>query len=129
MIHETRAPECSQSRLKGGVARVCFLDIDIGTSAAKVGLFAGTGALLGMATRSYPTETPRPGWFEQSPELWWEAVRHSIREALERHPGHRPTINPDTVEKCQENLTWQVCSLLGWTREPGDIGRRDGSDP
>ena len=43
--------------------------------------------MLGMATRSYPTRMPRPGCFEQSPKLWWEAVCQSVREVLQNHPG------------------------------------------
>jgi len=70
-------------------SQACFLGIDIGTSAAKAGLFTGSGALLASATRSYPTEMSRPGWFEQSPESWWEAVRQSVRELVERRPGEQ----------------------------------------
>jgi len=69
------------------VSRSIFLGIDIGTSAAKVGVFSETGTLLGMATRSYPTDMPRPGWFEQAPESWWKAVRESVCEVLQAHPG------------------------------------------
>ena len=71
------------------VSRSIFLGIDIGTSAAKVGVFSETGTLLGMATRSYPTDMPRPGWFEQAPESWWKAVRESVCEVLQAHPGQR----------------------------------------
>jgi sugar (pentulose or hexulose) kinase/mannitol-1-phosphate/altronate dehydrogenase len=66
-----------------------LLGIDIGTSAAKIGLFSETGALLAMASRAYPTAMPRPGCFEQSPESWWEAVSHGVREVTRDHLGQK----------------------------------------
>ncbi len=78
----------------------CFLGIDIGTSSAKVGLFSGIGALLGMATRTYPTSAPRAECFEQSPQSWWEAVRQSVREVLQTHPGQRVAAVGMTSQIC-----------------------------
>ncbi len=82
-------------------AKLCLLGIDIGTSAAKVGLFSATGGLLGMATRGYPTTMPRPGWFEQSPESWWDAVRQSLREVLRAHAG---------ISVAAVGMTSQICA-------------------
>lgn len=93
-------------------SNVSFLGIDIGTSAAKVGLFAGGGALLGMATRSYPTAMPRPRWFEQSPQSWWEAVRQSVREVLQAHPGQPVAAVGMTSQICAPTFVRRDGSLL-----------------
>jgi xylulokinase len=59
-----------------------LVGLDLGTSAVKAGLFDEAGQLLGMARRSYPLYAPQPGWAEQDPGDWWQAVRETLREAL-----------------------------------------------
>ncbi len=58
------------------------LGIDLGTSAVKVLVRDEDGAALASASRHYPTNAPRPGWAEQSPEAWWEATCAATREAV-----------------------------------------------
>ena len=58
----------------------CFIGLDIGSSAAKVGLFSDQGELLAVANYPYSTEEPRPGYKEQNPSDWWDAVIQGIRE-------------------------------------------------
>src|SRR4029453_812171 len=38
------------------------------------------GTFLARAEREYPFATPRPGWAEQDPELWWEAAQSVLEE-------------------------------------------------
>jgi len=59
-----------------------LLGVDLGTTAVKAGLFDLDGHLLGQASTVYPTSRPRPGWVEQDPEAWWEAIGHVITEAM-----------------------------------------------
>ncbi len=59
-----------------------LLGIDIGTSACKVALFSEEGVVVAQASREYPVYYPRPGWAEQAPELWWDAVCEAVRTAL-----------------------------------------------
>ncbi len=59
-----------------------LLGIDIGTSACKVAVFDEDGALLAQANQPYRVYYPHPGWAEQNPEEWWEAVCRGIREVL-----------------------------------------------
>ena len=56
---------------------------DLGTSGNKASLYDRTGTLVALSTHSYPTSTPRPGFVEQDPELWWAAVVGSTRRLLE----------------------------------------------
>ena len=67
-----------------------LIGIDVGTSATKVLLIDGSGVVLAKHTAGYPLSTPRPGWAEQDPALWWRAVeaglaavRESIGDSLE----------------------------------------------
>ncbi len=59
-----------------------LLSIDLGTEGARVGAFTEDGRALGTAHRPYPTRFPRPGWAEQDPREWWEAITAATRELL-----------------------------------------------
>lgn len=56
-----------------------YLGIDIGTSAVKVVCLDGAD-LLGSASASLSTSSPRPGWSEQNPEIWWRATCAALAE-------------------------------------------------
>ncbi len=58
-----------------------LLGIDIGTSGVKAGLFTEGGTLLGLGRASYEIASPRLGWSQCDPELWWRAFIHALREA------------------------------------------------
>lgn len=59
-----------------------YIGIDLGTSACKLLLVDGDGAVLSEVTKEYPLSFPRPGWSEQNPEDWWQAVAEGIPELL-----------------------------------------------
>ena len=59
-----------------------YIGADLGTSALKLLLVDETGAIEKKVTRSYGVFYPAPGWSEQSPEDWWEALRLGLRELL-----------------------------------------------
>ncbi len=59
-----------------------YLGIDLGTSAVKVLVLDDQGAARARTSHSYPTHAPRPGWAEQSPDDWWQAVCAATREAI-----------------------------------------------
>ena len=59
-----------------------YIGADLGTSALKLLLVDETGAIEKKVTRSYGVSYPAPGWSEQSPEDWWEALRLGLRELL-----------------------------------------------
>lgn len=54
-----------------------FLSIDLGTESARAGLYSDDGRCLATASTPYPTVFPHPGWAEQDPLQWWEAVLSS----------------------------------------------------
>ena len=59
-----------------------FIGIDLGTSACKLLLVDGDGAVLNEVTKEYPLSFPQPGWSEQNPEDWWRAVLEGVPELL-----------------------------------------------
>jgi len=65
------------------MSRQIVMGIDIGTSGCKTLLIDGQGHVVGRALEEYPLSTPHPGWSEQDPEHWWQAVKITIKQLLE----------------------------------------------
>ena len=61
-----------------------LLGVDIGTTGLKAALVDGDGRLLAEAGREYPTYHPQPGWAEQEPNGWWQAMVSATHEVTER---------------------------------------------
>ncbi len=61
-----------------------LLGIDIGTSACKIALFDRNGGVCASDTEEYSVYYPHPGWAEQDPEEWWEAVCRGINRCAEK---------------------------------------------
>ena len=59
-----------------------LLGIDIGTSACKVALFDKSGDVIGTADEEYPVYYPKPGWAEQNPDEWWQAVCVALKKLI-----------------------------------------------
>lgn len=59
-----------------------LLGIDVGTSACKVALFTPEGHVVAQGSREYKMYYPQPGFVEQNPEEWWEAVCEAIRSMM-----------------------------------------------
>ncbi len=57
-----------------------YIGVDLGTSAVKLLLMDGAGDIKKTVSREYPLYFPHPGWSEQKPEDWYEAVKAGIRE-------------------------------------------------
>lgn len=60
-----------------------LLGIDIGTSACKTALFDREGNVISTAAREYKVYYPKPGYAEQDPGEWWEAVCLAVRQMRE----------------------------------------------
>ncbi|HHT94782.1 MAG TPA: xylulokinase [Clostridia bacterium] len=59
-----------------------LLGIDIGTSATKSVLFSEDGKAYASASYEYPLYQPNPGWAEQDPDDWWDAVCFTCRKII-----------------------------------------------
>lgn len=64
-----------------------FLGIDIGTSAVKALIVDDRERPVAGAEVALATSRPAPGWSEQHPDLWWQAVRQALAEMAEVVPG------------------------------------------
>lgn len=60
-----------------------FLGIDLGTSSTKTTIVDSDGRLISIVAQEYTFETPKPGWAQQNPEVWFEASVTTVRRALE----------------------------------------------
>lgn len=59
-----------------------YIGVDLGTSAVKVVLMESKGTVINTVSKEYPLIFPKPGWSEQKPELWKEAVLEGIAELV-----------------------------------------------
>ena len=59
-----------------------FIGIDLGTSAMKLLLMDTEGQIMNTVTKEYPLEFPQPGWSQQSPDDWKEALFAGLPELL-----------------------------------------------
>jgi xylulokinase len=66
------------------------IGLDIGTSSVKAAGFDLNGRLLGKASAPIVLHSPAPGWAEQEPRDWWNAVCKVLKEILKG-------INPERV--------------------------------
>lgn len=57
-----------------------YIGVDLGTSAVKLLLMEGTGEIKKIVSKEYPLYFPQPGWSEQKPEDWWNAVKEGLKE-------------------------------------------------
>lgn len=60
-----------------------YIGIDLGTSAVKLVLMESGGNIQKIVSKEYPLFFPHPGWSEQNPEDWWNAVQEGIRELIQ----------------------------------------------
>ena len=57
-----------------------YIGVDLGTSAVKLLLMEGNGRITNIVSKEYPLYFPHPGWSEQKPEDWWNAVKEGLKE-------------------------------------------------
>ena len=54
------------------------IGLDLGTTGARAVLAGVSGATLAVHEAPYDLHTPRPGWAEQSPQVWEQAAFHRV---------------------------------------------------
>jgi len=60
-----------------------YIGVDLGTSACKLLLVDETGQVKKVVIKEYPLEFPRPGWSQQDPADWWQAVLAGVPELIQ----------------------------------------------
>ena len=93
-----------------------LLGIDIGTSACKVAVFDQKGRLMASGTGDYRVYYPHPGWAEQDPQDWWNAVCRTLPGVLEE--GH---IHPRKIAGI--GIAGQSWSAVALDHEGGGLCR------
>ena len=59
-----------------------YIGIDLGTSAMKLLLMDSAGVIHNTVTKEYPLEFPQPGWSQQNPADWRNALLAGVPELL-----------------------------------------------
>ena len=59
-----------------------WLGIDLGTSGIKAVVIDETGKVVSMGYAEQNVITPKPGYAEQSPEIWWEVCGRAVQMAV-----------------------------------------------
>ena len=59
-----------------------YIGIDLGTSATKMLLLDEQGVIHAEVSHDYPLEFPQPGWSQQDPAHWWQAVKRGMPQLL-----------------------------------------------
>lgn len=61
-----------------------FMGIDAGTSGIKAAIIDEKGDIAAIGYEECDIITPRPGWVEQNPEVWWEACDKAVKKAVNK---------------------------------------------
>lgn len=66
-----------------------YIGIDLGTSSLKLLLVDEQGAIVNTVSKEYAVYFPHPGWSEQHPEDWWNALISGIKELAQVVPAEQ----------------------------------------
>ncbi|MFB0536375.1 MAG: FGGY-family carbohydrate kinase [Anaerolineae bacterium] len=64
--------------------RQMLMGIDVGTQSTRVALLDLKGRVVASASTPQEMMTPRPGWAEQDPNVWWRNTLDNIHKAMEQ---------------------------------------------
>jgi xylulokinase len=66
-----------------------FIGIDCSTSACKASVYDLRGVLVSSGRAEIPLSQPQPGWHEQNPHDWWQALCKALRACVQTiDPAH-----------------------------------------
>lgn len=85
------------------------IGVDGGTESLRAFVFDLQGKPLGTAATPYKTDFPHPGWAEQNPEDWWQALAASVRGAL----ADAGLAGTDIAAICLDTTSCSVVALDG----------------
>jgi xylulokinase len=73
-----------QQDIKSKMGKEYILASDFGTSGCKTVLVDKSGLVVCAAMSEYPMYMPYPGWFEQDPQTWLQALGITVKAVLEK---------------------------------------------
>ena len=66
-----------------------LLSIDCGTQSLRAMIFSNEGEMLAIEKIPFsPYHGPKPGWAEQDPKVYWEALKIACRNLKKNNPDH-----------------------------------------
>lgn len=74
------------------MAHKLLMGIDIGTQSTRAALLNIEGELIQSASTPLDLQTPRPGYAEQDPQIWWDTTVSNIRRVLSQS-----SVQPDEI--------------------------------
>ena len=81
------------------------LSIDCGTQSLRAILFSLKGKLLAIERISFePYTSPKPGWAEQNPEIYWTAVKTACRNLQNEYPKYFSRISGVGVSALRDSM-------------------------
>lgn len=92
-----------------------ILAIDVGTENARVGLVDLEGHSRATASADYPTFFDKPGWVEQDPADWWNAIRTAIRDVMSSEAASSGSVSAISVDATGSTVLFldQTDSVIG----------------
>ena len=116
-------------------AQEYVMGIDFGTESFRVGIFTLTGEPVIFTSEPYPLRHPRPGWAEQNPEDWWQALCKRCSARWRRaacRPQPSPALAPTApvAPSSPWTRTSSLCARpsFGWTCAPQNQATRIGAE-
>lgn len=61
-----------------------LMGIDIGTQSTRAALLDLEGRVIASASTPQEMQTPRPGWAQQDPQVWWDSTVSNIQRAIQQ---------------------------------------------
>jgi xylulokinase len=64
--------------------RQLLMGIDVGTQSTRVALLDLEGRVVSSTSAPQEMMTPKPGWAEQDPDVWWRNALDNIHKTMEQ---------------------------------------------
>lgn len=93
-----------------------LMGIDLGTSSVKVLIVDESGKTMGIGQSGYEIMTPKMGYAEQEPEVWWKCTKQAVEEALHGFQAAAEDISGI-------GFSGQMHGLVALDREKKPLGR------
>ena len=90
-----------------------ILGIDVGTTLIKTVIFDHASCIKGMGSCELPLIYPKPGWVEQDPNIMWQSIIVSVKEAF-----YNAKISKNKI--CCIGVAHQGESVMVWESTNGE---------
>jgi sugar (pentulose or hexulose) kinase len=92
---------------------------DVGSQGTNAALYGADGELVAFAYEAYDLSFPHPGWAEQEPDLWTDAIERACRRLVAECPGGPSAIRGLSFGSQLDGMV--VCDAAGRRLRPALI--------